>query len=377
MPKLATEDVGGRPDNSSTDTSFDSAALESKLQEQLNAMNSDGDEHLDDEVVDDETELLDQDDDSEVEDDSQAGQEDDEFEESDEDVEDEDDESDDEEIVEEAAEEPVKKSGKTPTLPDAFRRSLKAYGWTDDEIDHDLKVTGAGFVQMAANVHSKRNAEVAQWAELGRKAQEVNEAEQTPVGPVVNGQVQPLQPIDLKALKEKHGEEELLDEIIGPVNATINALNAVIPQVQQGVQAIRQTEMDATTAEIHKFFDDSKMEPFRKFYGGVEQDRTPEQLEHRRAVLEKALEIKAGAATLHRELTLQQALIEAHDIASADFREQAVRKGIKKEVKKRNRSISQRPSKRGTKRASNSGPSKNATERERKIGAKMRKVFGT
>lgn len=47
----------------------------------------------------------------------------------------------------------------SPTLPDSYRRSLKAYGWTDDEIAQNLKSLGSSFIGTAAKIHSNRNAD--------------------------------------------------------------------------------------------------------------------------------------------------------------------------------------------------------------------------
>jgi len=66
-----------------------------------------------------------------------------------------------------------------PTLPAAYRRSLKAAEWTDEEIDQAAKTQGAGFLSFAKKVHESRNAEVNRWAELGRAAK----TQQTAVTP--------------------------------------------------------------------------------------------------------------------------------------------------------------------------------------------------
>jgi hypothetical protein len=368
----AQNDVGGRADNSPGVSTFDSSALEAKLEAKMAEMNKD-EEHFDDEVVDDEDHADVEDAEDGDSDDSQADQEDEESEDEDEgdtDVTD----SEDEEADAEAADDTETTSGKSPTLPEAYRRSLAAYGWTDDEIDNNLELLGGKFVEVASNIHAKRNAEVAQWADAGRKARDEGvAAQQAQQGPVVNGVPQTLQPIDLTKMKEKYGEEEMLEEIINPVNNTIAALNAVLPQIQQGVQSIEQTQMDAATSRVHQFFDSDKLSAYRKFYGGAEHERTPEQLEVRRQVLDDAVMIMAGASASHREFTLEQALEMAHDKASSTFREQAVRKGIKRETKKRNRGITQKPSRRRSS-SKESGPPTRA-QLERKIGGMLKKVF--
>lgn len=365
------ENVGGRADTTPTETTYDVRALSSKLESKMD--DAFGGDDFGDEVVDDDSEVIDQEVDTDEEDDSQADQEDTESEDEDEVVEDDAD-SEDEDTVEEAADEPVTKKGKSPTLPDSYRRSLAAHGWKPEEIDQNLELLGPKFVDMAAGVHAKRTAEIAQWAEVGRKAAEAAASPQSKDGQGGDGLPDKLSPVNYKALAEQYGDSELLEHIFTPINDTINKLNEILPKVHQGVESIQQTHIEAANQQIHSFFDHEKMAPYRKFYGGSEHERTAEQLEHRIEVANKASYIMAGARAMHREITLEQALTEAHDATASTFREQAVRKSIKKEVKKRNRGISQRPTKRGTS-VSSSRP-KTASERERKIGALMKSAFG-
>jgi hypothetical protein len=370
---VAPSEFGGKADQSPDDTAgFDPAALESKMQGELDK--AFGNDNFDDEVVDDDPEVTDEDVDTDGEDDSPADQDE---ESEDTDVEDVDDESGDEEIESEAAAKPVVKTGKTSTLPEAYIRSLKANEWTDEEIASNHEALGAKFVEMAANIHAKRKAEVAIWAARGRKAQEEGQNQQP--GPVAESVPQQLQPVDLSKIKEKYGDDELFDQIVNPLNSTIAALNSVLPQLQQGVETIQQTHRDAAANEVHKFFDDKSMDAYRKVYGGADKARTADQMDKRREVLELASQLMAGAGASHQDMTLNEALVIAHDHAAADFKEQNVRRSIKKEVKKRNRGISLKPSQRGGQprpsSESNNGEPLTQEQLERKIAGKMRNLF--
>jgi hypothetical protein len=42
-----------------------------------------------------------------------------------------------------------------------------------------------------------------------------------------------LKPVDAAALKKQYGADELIDAIVGPVNATIEQINKMLPAVQQ------------------------------------------------------------------------------------------------------------------------------------------------
>ncbi|KKL89127.1 hypothetical protein LCGC14_1917790, partial [marine sediment metagenome] len=57
-----------------------------------------------------------------------------------------------------------------PILPSSHRRSLAAYGWSDEEIDQNLEVLGEKFIDVASKLHANRNEEVSAWAQAGRRA---------------------------------------------------------------------------------------------------------------------------------------------------------------------------------------------------------------
>lgn len=269
-----------------------------------------------------------------------------------------------------------------PTLPDAYRRSLKAYGWNDDEIDTNLKTLGDKFLDTAQKIHTNRNAEVQQWANAGRQARE----QQQQPGGATDPARQPtddanlpssLKPVDSEALKEKYGEDELIAEIVGPVNATIKAINALLPQLEQGVQHSQQNEQQALIREIEGFFTDESLKPYRELYGDSTNGQTlqPEHWDRRNKVLETADALMAGAKLQGRNIDVREALELAHDSVSTEFKETAVRNGIKKEAKKRNRGITNKPSSRGKGGAGETGPVNSRQGLEGRIAQRMKKVF--
>ena len=261
-----------------------------------------------------------------------------------------------------------------PTLPESYIRSLKAYGWTDDEIDANLKSMGASFIATAAKIHGNRNTEMAAWAAAGRAAREKGQAPvndgSSPVHPALQG----LKPIDAAQLKEKYGEDELVEAVVGPVNATIAAINAVLPQLMQGQQAVQDARMQALDRQIGEFFGGDAMKPFASFYGDGTAEFTPEQLTQRNKVLETADALLFGAKAQGRNLTTEEALVSAHDLVSGEFRTETVRAGIKKETKARSQSMLQRPNSRGKKPSG--GRPRTEREMESKVGRKLAEVFG-
>lgn len=239
-----------------------------------------------------------------------------------------------------------------PTLPDAYRRSLHAYGWKDEEIDQNLEALGERFIDTAARIHTNRNQELTSWADAGRKAREQRQS-----APASQGQAQPstnqppegLQPVDIAKLKEKYGEdEEELVELASRVNATVEQVRQILPQVQQAQRVVQQAEVDALVREIDTFFRDDSLKPFTDRYGDGQASLTDEQRQNRDAVLDLADAMIEGAQLQGRELSVQQALTYAHDSLTADQQASAVREAVKQEAKRRNRGISQRPSNRGS-----------------------------
>lgn len=365
----ATENQGVG-DSPAAEPEFDRSSLESKLSEQMAAFNA-ADEnyalgHLDEEPEEDVQDApeADTDDSDEVGDDT-------------------------EEVIEAELDDDTKvvdtDGGEESnseeqlsglTIPAAHIRSLKAYGYDDARIAKNAEKFGLDFNTFAADIHSKRNAEVARWAEAGQRQREMQqqpaESVQQNVAPTQAAMPQQLQPIDLAKLQEKYGEAELLQDLIGPVNATINTLNAVIPGIQQGMQTVQRTQEDAVTTQINSFFDSKEIEPYRKLYGGSDKPMTQEQIATRNQMLDMADLILSGAASQGQNLSFEAAMTAAHDAVSANFRETAVRKTIKKVAKARNRGITQKPSKRVVKPAS-SGDDR--TDFERRTAARMRDAF--
>jgi hypothetical protein len=263
------------------------------------------------------------------------------------------------------------------TIPEAHVRSLKAYGYSDEWIAEQSGKLGLAFNEFALTVHGKRNAEVARWAEAGQRKreeqqgqqQQTTESTQTPAMPSLP---QALQPIDLNKMSEKYGEQELLEDMLGPVNQVINQLNAVLPGLKQGMQAVERTEQNAVTTRINSFFDSTEIEPYRKLYGGSEKPLSQEQIASRNQMLDMADLILGGAHSQNHDMNFEQALTAAHDVVSADFRETAVRRTIKKEAKTRNRGITQRPSKRVAKPQSTGD---DRSDLEARTAARMRNAF--
>lgn len=284
-----------------------------------------------------------------------------------------------EEIVKEAAvKPPVAKpaTGNSPTLPESIRRSLKAYGWEDAEIDSNLKSLGASFITTASKIHDNRNTETARMAAEGRAARERASAEaaQRAANPQ---QAEALKPLDVAALKTKYGEDKMVDEIAGPINAVIAQINQMMPQVQQSQKAARDAEMSSFGKKIEDFFGSKALKPYAKLYGdSAAGELVQDNWNARNKVLETADALMYGAKQQGRTITLEAAMEQAHDSVSSGFKVAAVRAGIKKELVTRSKGITLRPANKGNAGLGNvNGPVKSRSDLESRVAANLRKTF--
>ena len=62
------------------------------------------------------------------------------------------------------------------TLPVAYRRSMKAHGWTDEEIANFCALDNDKAMQVAERIHTDRNAVTAEFARIGRTLQGMDQA---------------------------------------------------------------------------------------------------------------------------------------------------------------------------------------------------------
>jgi len=273
------------------------------------------------------------------------------------------------EEAEEAAP-PAKKAG--PTLPEAYRRSLKAYGWEDDEIDTNLTTLGASFIATAQKIHSNRNTEVAQWANAGRAAkQQTTDGQQTTTtaAPTQTG----LQPIDVKALKKTYGDDVLVDQIAAPINAVIAEINKILPQVQAVQQRSDVSALEVLGRQVEEFFGGKELKSYAEVYG----DAKAPKVEARNKVLELADALMTGARLQGRQLTLGEAMTYAHDSLSGDYKVKAARSEVKASLKKREKGITLKPGNKSKTIAATKG-NKPATrdDLEKKVAQGLQKMFG-
>jgi hypothetical protein len=284
----------------------------------------------------------------------------------------------DEPKAEEEQQPAAEKKPSGPILPDAYRRSLKAYDWTDEEIDAGMAQNPSNFLLTAQKIHANRNKETAGWAEAGRAAraaeaqtQQTEKAKQSQ-----NSYIDPktgnIRLLDADAMGERYGNPELVKDITGPTNEALALINSILPDLMTAIGVVRQSRTQQLATQIDGFFGQKSLEPFAEHYGKDIQSLTEEQFKTRSNVLEMADALVAGAKAQGRSLPLNDALMMAHDHVSSGLKTATVRKEIANTVQKRATSLTVKPVAGGKTR---SGPPQNRSQLESDTRARLAAVF--
>lgn len=221
------------------------------------------------------------------------------------------------------------------TVPAAYRRSLKAYQWTDEEIDAAAKANPDGFLKTAEKIHMTRVDETRRWADLGRN--------QKAAAPASEKKPEPLK-FDAAALRAKYGDEPFITAMEAQ-HAQLEQAQAFINQSRDRQQA---AEQQGLIKQIDDYFGGKDLEPYHDHYGKAGQTLTDVQLASRGKVLEMADLLISGARSMGHQLTLDEALTKAHDATSSPIAAKVAVKKIETQVRARQNAISQRPGSRAS-----------------------------
>jgi hypothetical protein len=352
MPKRTGTDDETNAAQAAADAAEREAELERKLGEQMA------------EVFDDETpdppsrDSEEEDEDLDVEEDADDGVEEDEN----------------AEDAAEAAAEEDDTSDDAPTLPDNYRRALKAYGFSDEEMDEGLATMGGKFIATAEKIYQSRNKQSAEWAELGRRSRKVDPedeadeaAARTPGGK--------LERIDPKDFGEEYEGDEFVAKVVEPINKLVDTINTLLPQVQSGAEAAEQAEIQRVAGLVDGFFSSAEMAPYAENYGAGGDALTEAQITARNRVLDTAYDLVTGASLRGVSLNLAEALTMASDMVTAQSKETAAREELVKSLRKRSRGRIQQP---GRTRANPRATDRLSPEEklEAKLDSKLKGLFG-
>lgn len=244
----------------------------------------------------------------------------------------------------------------TVAIPAAYRRSLKAYQWSDSEIDAAAKANPEGFLKTAEKIHMNRVQETQRWADLGRK-ERTNPAPEKAVE---------SKKFDAAALRAKYGNEPFIDAM-ELQHAQLEEARAFMSSSRERQAA---QELENLTKQVDGYFSSKELEPYHDHYGKSGQTLTDKQLGERQKVLETADLLISGARSMGRPITLDEALTMAHDSVSSPIAAKVAVKKIETQVKARQQQITLRPGSRA--------PAPKAADRkdlEGKVKAKLATVF--
>jgi len=280
------------------------------------------------------------------------------------------------EPVDEPEDEPVavEPDKDSPTLPDAYRRSLIASEWSEKEIDEFFAANPQGALTFAEKVHRTRNAETARFAAAGRQAREAAAAA-APTVEASQADAGLMTPVNVDELVEKYGNEEVIRALSTPVNAAIDRINQMLPEIQKGVKSAQQARREALATVVENFFASDELKPYAEVYGvGGDTPSTEVQKKNWKQVLENADAIITGAALQGRQFTAEEALMLAHDSIAKEFQAELIRKDIKGKTKKRAKGVSLKPTGRKAGGGSDGKPS-TRKQLEKQVAVGLKGVF--
>jgi hypothetical protein len=242
------------------------------------------------------------------------------------------------------------------TLPAAYHRTAKARGWTDQEISDFHKANPDLAIKTFERMHESRTKEINEWAELGRKNRTPAPGASASPAPSPAAPAAPptaaLKPINVAEMVEKYGNQELIEALAGPLNQAIEALTPIIAETNRNQATAKQTAQEGLNKTIQGFFGSAEMKPFAAIYGPASfAAKTPEQAAKFEKVLETADALISGAAFQGRTLDVSEALVLAHDSVASGVKETVIRDAIRKDVTKRGKGITLRPTAQGRRTA--------------------------
>jgi hypothetical protein len=232
------------------------------------------------------------------------------------------------------------------TLPAHLRQAAKRAGYTDAEIDDDVKTFGVDRVMRSMErLHGGFNDVSRRYAELGLAMQRGQApAQQPPANQPPAAPVSALDKLfDPKALAEfaENNGTDLVEKFIKPLQAE---LVAPVREMQAWVDAQKTEALRNTVTSVF----DRLAGEFADVYGkGAVVGK--DHLQARSEVAHLADRITAGAAAQGIDLSVTDALEQAHGLFVADRQAEVQRKRIAGQVTRRSNSITARPTQRNGK----------------------------
>ncbi len=240
----------------------------------------------------------------------------------------------------EDGEKPKEGEEESPMLPSGHRRAALARGYTSEEIDYYLENKPDEAAARFGEIFDSWQEENSRWSDRGRVLAQAGTGEKVAseanAAAGASAESGPLTPFDAKALKEAHPESEgLIDALVGPLNASVERVNAVAEKLAHSEEFLQNTKRDALATVTQEFFTSKDMASFKDHYGLEIAVLTEEQTKSRMELFGQADIIMAGAADHGIEITVPDALERAHIIVSQGTRDTAIQQKIRDSMEKR------------------------------------------
>ena len=273
-----------------------------------------------------------------------------------------------------------------PSLPDNYYRAALHQGWTAEEISDFLKTDPEKALKTFERIHKSTNELSRRFAQLGETALKVQQSQPQPQ-PQQQPQVQDF--VDMKKIREEHGDSPLVD-VIGTLNEGLKKVLAQ-RQEQPQPQSVAQPQVDraryeedmAIVQQLQYFFGDDDMKSYDDFYGAsldesgkmlmTVEHLTPGQQANRMAVIRLADRILAGSELQGEAMSVANALELAHLVITEKIREKAIRNNLAAKVIKQGKGLTLRPT--GSKKDESGGPPKTEEELVDRTKARAEKLL--
>ena len=281
-----------------------------------------------------------------------------------------------------------------PTLPNAYKRAAIHQEWTEEEIDEFYNADPEKALKTFAKLHESNNKLSQKFSEFGNlQAQQEQQAETQRLADEearASTHIQPKSttPVDMSELKRVYGNDPIVD-IVQSLSDKISDMTTqkpvekpYVPPVHYQPPVQKQPVYDENAAfrTLDSFFASETAKDYTQFYGESPDwnKLTQGEFANRRAVVQLAGSIVAGASMKGENMSDEIALEKAHLIVSQPYLEKAIVADIHKQLQKRGNSMTIRTNATGSGPVDSSqktGSQLTATEREDRAKVRLDKIF--
>lgn len=245
--------------------------------------------------------------------------------------------------IDEEQEQSEEAEEKTPTLPDAYRRSAIHQGWTQDEIDEFFKSDPEKALKTLSKIHESNNRITTEFSNLGRMALE---AQKNPPKPTTENDSDITKIIG--NLEKEHGGDPLYEDVVKPLAQELQRIRTQVNTTPQSQTSPPVTnERDGLVQQINTFFGQETLKGYYDFYGVPGEVRNDSQVQNYNKVLNIADQLIAGSILKtegKNPMSVPDALDNAHLLVSEPYRAEAERVTMKASMKKREKGVVLKPS---------------------------------